>query len=84
MDDLVTFESQEGSTQYLFAIPIHKDFHETPSFASFKRAHDILHCERRDQRRLARLADLRFRHAGAAKWRIGVERVGHDAVAYSS
>ena len=29
MDDLVTFESQEGGTQYLFVMAIHKDFHET-------------------------------------------------------
>src|SRR5271165_1600445 len=29
MDDLVTFESQEGGAQYLFVISIHKDFHET-------------------------------------------------------
>src|ERR1700733_995073 len=29
MDDLVTFESQEGGAQYLFIIAIDKDFHET-------------------------------------------------------
>ena len=33
---------------------------------------------------LPRLADFRFRHAGAAERRIGVERVGGDAVAHAS
>src|SRR5277367_84467 len=84
MDDLVTFESQEGGAQYLFVISIHKDFHETLGLTSLIRANDILHCHSRDQRRLARLTDFGFRHPGAAKWRIGVERVGRDAVAHSS
>src|SRR4051812_10516143 len=34
-----------------------------------------------NQRRLAGVANLRFRHAGAAERRIGIERVGGDAVA---
>ena len=46
------------------------------------RAHDVLHWHDRDQRRLAGLADFRFRHPGAAKWRIGEERVGRDAIAH--
>src|SRR4051812_21216827 len=29
MDDFVTFESQEGGTEYLFVVSIHKNFHET-------------------------------------------------------
>src|SRR5215469_1040311 len=41
MNHLVTLKSQEGSTQYLFAIPIHQDFHETLGLASFIRAHDV-------------------------------------------
>ena len=84
MDDLVAFESQEGGAQYLFVISIDKDFHETLGLTSLIRAHDVLHRHDRDQRRLARLADFRFRHPGAAKWRIGVERVGRDAVAHAS
>src|SRR5271170_7586597 len=84
MDDLVTFESQEGGAQYLFVISIDQDFHEALGLTSLTRAHDVVHCHGRDQRRLAGLADLRFRHPGAAKWRIGVERVGRDAVAHSS
>src|SRR5271170_225986 len=84
MDDLVTFESQEGGAQYLFVISIHKDFHKTLGLTSLIRANDVLHCQGRDQCRLARLADFRFRHPGTAKWRIGVERVGRDAVAHSS
>jgi hypothetical protein len=84
MDDLVTLKSQEGGAQYLFVISIHKDFHETLGLTSLIRAHDVLHCHGRDQRRLARLADFRFGHPGTAKRRIGVERVGRDAVAHPS
>src|SRR6266853_3209266 len=55
MDDLVTFESQEGGPQYLFVITIHKEFHETLGLTSLIRAHDVLHWHGRDQRSLARL-----------------------------
>jgi hypothetical protein len=84
MNDLVTRESQERGAQYLFVISIDKDFHEALGLTSLIRAHDVLHCRGRYQRRLAGLTDLRFRHPGAAKRRIGVERVGCNAVAHSS
>src|SRR6516164_10743860 len=83
VNGLVTGESQEGGTKYLFAISIHQDFHEALGLASLTRATDVFHCQGRDQRGLAGLADFRFRHAHPAKWWIGVERVGSDAVAHA-
>ena len=50
-----------------------KDFHKTLRLTSLVCAHDVLHRHGRDQRGLAGLADLRFRHPSAAKGRIGVE-----------
>src|SRR3974377_1562463 len=81
VNDLVTCESQEGGTKYLFAISIHQDFHEAIGLASLTCATDVFHCQGRDQRGLAGLADFRFRHAHPAKWRIGVESGGSDALA---
>jgi hypothetical protein len=68
----------------LFAVSIHKDFHKTLRLTSLVCAHDVLHRPGRDQRGLAGLADFRFRHPSAAKGRVGVERIGGYAVAYSS
>ena len=48
MDDLVTFESQERGAQYLFGVPIDKDFHEALGLTPLIRAHDVLHCHGRD------------------------------------
>ena len=84
VDDLIAGESQEGGAEYLLTVSIHQDFHEPRGLTSLFRATDAFHRQGREQRRLAGLANLGFRHADAAQWRIGVERVGGDAVAHAS
>jgi hypothetical protein len=84
MDDLIACESQEGGAQYLLTVSIYQDFHKPRGLTSRFRATDAFHRQGREQRRLAGLANLGFRHADAAQWRIDVERVGGDAVADAS
>jgi hypothetical protein len=66
----------------LFAISIDQHFLEALSLAFLTCATDVFHCQGRNQRRLASLADFRFRHHSAAQWRSGVERVRGNSVAH--
>src|SRR5207248_6946918 len=45
---------------------------------------DVLHCHSRNQRRLAGLADLRFRHPDAAERRIAIQRISSDPITHAS
>src|SRR5262249_4655153 len=83
VNDLVTFEAEEGGAQYLFAISIHQDFHEPLGLAFLICAADIFHSQYGNERGLASLADFLFRHPPTTKWGIGVERVSGDAVAHT-
>ena len=75
--------SRSEAPQYLFAISIYQDLHEALGLAFLIRAADVFHCHCRNQRGLAGLADLRFRHAGAAERRIRVKRISGDPVAHA-
>ena len=80
MDRLVAARAQKGSAQDLLRLGIDEDLHETVGLALFEGAGDVLHGNAAHERAAAAAAHLGLGHAGAAERRVGIERIGGDAV----
>src|SRR6266567_4404325 len=76
----VAGKAEQRCAKDLLGVLVDQDFHEALSFALFIGAADILHRDRADQPGLPRFSNLRLRHACTPERRIGVERVGGNAV----
>ena len=83
VDDLVACKSKERGTENLFAVSIRQDFREALGLALLKRATDVFHQHCRNQRGLAGLAYLCFRHAYTTERGIRVERISGDSIGHA-
>src|SRR5208283_2497325 len=68
--------------QDFLCVSIDQDFHEALRLALFECSGHILHGDLADQCAAATCSNVRCRHAGSAQWRIGVERIGRNAITH--
>jgi hypothetical protein len=73
--------STSTRTTSLLRVGIDEDFHETVGLALFEGAGDILHGDLAHERTAAAPPNLGLGHAGPAERRVGIERIGGDAIA---
>ena len=66
-----------------FDFGVDEHLHEAVGLALLEGARDIRHGDLADERAAGRCANFRLGHAGAAERRVGVERIGGDAIAHA-
>ena len=84
MHDLVAAGTEKCRAQDFLAVSIGDDLHETLCLATLNGTAHLCHRTYSDENVAAGFESFRFRHAGATKRRIDIERVGGLAVAHAA
>ena len=81
MNHLVGFNAQQAGPQNFLGVRIYQHLHEALGFTAFARTPHLRHHHFSDHHLFARSASFMRSHAHACQRRVGVQRVGGDAVA---
>ena len=81
MDNLVASGPENGGSEDLLVLGVDQQLHEALGFALFDRPGDPRHRACADQRAFPAAAHLLLGQTGPAERRVGIERIGRDAVA---
>ena len=84
MDRFVSAGAEHGRAKNLASVRVDDDLHHADGFALFDRASNSCHQTFANQDGATTAFRFRFRHAGAAEWRVGVERVRLNALRYAA